>query len=93
MQIRLSQSLVHPRLVGAERAAALQDQGDALEGRALGCDMGLPLCGPVTGHDEPRLWTGKARTTLPGQLGWDAPAEGIEVWVDGHAPCENGTRV
>jgi hypothetical protein len=33
MQIRLGESLIHAGLEGAERAAPLQDQGDAVERR------------------------------------------------------------
>ena len=50
MQIGFSQRLVNTRLIGAKSAAPLQQQGNPLEGRALGCDMGFPPQGPVTGH-------------------------------------------
>jgi hypothetical protein len=55
--MRLSQCLIDPGLVGAERTPALQDQCDPLERRPLGCDVGLPMRGPATGHGERRLGT------------------------------------
>ena len=42
VQVRFGQGLVDAGLVGAERAAALQDQCDALEGRSFGDDMRFP---------------------------------------------------
>src|SRR5215831_16450254 len=61
VQIRLGQSLVYPRLVGAERTPTLQDQCNALERRSLGCKVGLPMRGSTTGHGQRRLMdpTGK----------------------------------
>lgn len=35
MEVGLSQRLIHPGLIGAQRAAALQEQGDLFELRAL----------------------------------------------------------
>jgi len=43
MQIGLCQSLIDARLIRAEGAAALQQQGNALERRTLGHDMTLPV--------------------------------------------------
>jgi hypothetical protein len=42
MQVGLGQRLIHACLEGAERSAALQQQGDALERRPLQPDMTLP---------------------------------------------------
>ena len=39
MEVRLGQRLIDAALIGAERAAALQQQRDAFEGRALGSDV------------------------------------------------------
>jgi hypothetical protein len=43
MQVGLRQSLVNPRLVRAERAAALQKQSNPLEWRPLGYDVRFPV--------------------------------------------------
>src|SRR5262249_17944045 len=41
MQVRLDQALIHAGLEGTERAAPLQDQGDAVERRPLQFAMAL----------------------------------------------------
>src|SRR5271169_484180 len=52
MQIGLCQSLIDARLIRAEGAATLQQQGNALERRALGYDMTLPMRTPVSRHEK-----------------------------------------
>ena len=42
MKIGFRESLIDPGLIGTQRAAALQDQCDALEGRSFGDDMRFP---------------------------------------------------
>src|ERR1700730_1827626 len=54
VQIRLSQRLIDARLVSAQSTPALQNQCDALEGRAPGCDVRLAWGRPATGHGDPR---------------------------------------
>src|SRR5262249_9506387 len=85
VQVRLGQSLVYPRLVGAERTPALQDQCDALERRPLGCEVGLPMRGSTTGHGQRRLWTRRARIVLLRTVLPDALAVQTEGWIHGQA--------
>ena len=52
MQIGLCQRVINARRIGSEGAAALQQQGDALERRALRHDMTLPVRTPVSSHKK-----------------------------------------
>src|SRR6516165_6060705 len=53
MQIRFCQSLINSGLIRAEGAAALHDQRNSLERRALGHHMGFSLRWRLVKHREP----------------------------------------
>jgi hypothetical protein len=52
MQIGLCQRLIDASLVGTEGAAALQQQGNALEGWPFGYDMTFPARTPNSRHKK-----------------------------------------
>ena len=79
MQVRFGQNLVDAGLVGAERATALQEQRDALKGRAFGDDMGFPAREPAMSSvvRDIRLWQVSPRGTAP---------EGASISKDASSP-------
>ena len=66
MEIGLGQRLVDAGLVGAERAAALQHQGDAFEGKTAFCEHVARLDPSIHIAHSFWLWpTGRADRALP----------------------------
>jgi hypothetical protein len=64
MQFGLCKGLIDAGLVGTEGAAALQQQGNALEGRPFGYDMTFPARAPVSRHKKRLLHRGERKANV-----------------------------